>query len=461
MIICKNNAPSIDNKYSLKKNQKKSEEKAISLENSSFSVNYFKNKMNNLEKTNSFTNEKEDNEIDCFLDLNNSEINGKYLEETFEDNEIGCTDFFPLTIKKKLKNEELSNTEKVAAKEDHNSDDSYEDANIEQIPKNIISEVQRDLFKNNIYKKTQKYGTSDKSEYMKTQEILSQEIKGLEIENIAKKNWTLMGEVKAKDRSINSLLEEDIEFERVTKSVPVITKENISNIEEMIKKRIIDSNFNDVEKIYPKEKKAFYPSKLYEINDEKDIKSLAEIYEDEYNKKNDSNYIEKRDEKIIKEHNEIKELFEEVINKLDSLSSVYYKPKSVKSALNVISNISTTVMEEAQPSSLVTHNMLAPHEIYVTGSEKVDGEIPKRSGIVITKSEMTREEKRRTRRQLGSKRKHKKPLLNRTNKFVDGITKILKKKNVKIIGMSNEKKKIINQSLNNLKEIKKSVALKL
>jgi len=49
---------------------------------------------------------------------------------------------------------------------------------------------------------------------------LKEQIAALEAENVAPKKWTLTGEVSARNRSKNSLLEEDLDFERVVKAVP-------------------------------------------------------------------------------------------------------------------------------------------------------------------------------------------------------------------------------------------------
>lgn len=69
---------------------------------------------------------------------------------------------------------------------------------------------------------------------------IAAQIKDLEAENVAPKPWALMGEATTRSRPINSLLEEDLEFDRVMKAVPVITEESVSSLEEIIKKRILE-----------------------------------------------------------------------------------------------------------------------------------------------------------------------------------------------------------------------------
>ena len=70
-------------------------------------------------------------------------------------------------------------------------------------------------------------------------------IEKIENEMMDEKKWTLKGEVGCKDRNYNSLLEEYVDFDTVTKLPPQITKETTSNIESMIKQRILDELFDD------------------------------------------------------------------------------------------------------------------------------------------------------------------------------------------------------------------------
>jgi U3 small nucleolar ribonucleoprotein component len=62
----------------------------------------------------------------------------------------------------------------------------------------------------------------------------------LEQENIDQKHWTLMGEATSRSRPLNSLLEEDLEFEHASRAAPVITEEKVKSIEDLIKARIAE-----------------------------------------------------------------------------------------------------------------------------------------------------------------------------------------------------------------------------
>ena len=111
---------------------------------------------------------------------------------------------------------------------------------------------------------------------------LQGEIAQLESENVADKHWTLMGEATSRSRPKNALLEEDLEFERVMKSVPVITEDVVQSLEELIKARITEGRFDDVVRKRPVDDKPFLPSRFFELSDTKSKQSLAEIYEGDY-----------------------------------------------------------------------------------------------------------------------------------------------------------------------------------
>lgn len=70
---------------------------------------------------------------------------------------------------------------------------------------------------------------------------------------MGEKNWATKGEARAKDRPRDALLEEDLEFERAGKVVPVAGEELTLSIEELIKKRILDVRcfpFSECEQFY-------------------------------------------------------------------------------------------------------------------------------------------------------------------------------------------------------------------
>lgn len=159
---------------------------------------------------------------------------------------------------------------------------------------------------------------------------LKDQITELELENVGQKSWTLMGEADARARPQNSLLEEDLEFERNMKPTPVITEEAVQSLEELIKARILENRYDDVVRVRAVDDKPFLPSRLLELKDTKSQQSLAQIYENDYMAAQaDGPAIDDRDGKLKKEHDEIEEQWDSICNKLDALSNAHYVPKQV------------------------------------------------------------------------------------------------------------------------------------
>jgi len=161
----------------------------------------------------------------------------------------------------------------------------------------------------------------------KRQAALREQIAQLEAENVAQKEWTLMGEADIRSRPQNSLLEEDLEFERVMKPVPVISEEVVQNLEQRIKARILENRFDDVVRIRPLEDRPFLPSRIIELQDTKSTQSLAQIYEKDYLAGQGG--LDDRDGKLKKEHEEIEQQWENICSKLDALCNAHFVPKQV------------------------------------------------------------------------------------------------------------------------------------
>ncbi|KAI9855564.1 MAG: U3 snoRNP protein [Vezdaea acicularis] len=248
-----------------------------------------------------------------------------------------------------------------------------------------------------------------RSNHERRQAKLAAEIRRLEAENIAKRDWTLSGEARAADRPLNSLLEEDLDFERTGKPVPVITAETSEEIEEMIKRRILAQEFDEVIRRRPDEVyniSAVRRGRI-ELEDTKAQQSLAEQYEEDLlRKRNPESYTSITDEKLKKEHQELERMWKDICAKLDGLSNWHYKPKPPKPSITIIADVPTIAMEDARPvaagvgAELGAGSMLAPQEIYKPGTEKANGsqEVMPKSGMPVAKAEMTRDEKVRKRR---------------------------------------------------------------
>lgn len=289
------------------------------------------------------------------------------------------------------------------------------DGPAEEEVERAMADVRRDLFEDESEHEDSEDALSDvsagnpksrRSAHERRQAKLAEEIRRLEAANVAKKDWTMSGEARAIERPMNSLLEEDLDFEHAGKPVPVITPDVNESIEDLIKRRILAREFDEVIRRRPDiaEFSSNARRGLATVDDTKSKQGLAEIYEEEHVKNaNPDSYVSKSDEKLRKEEKEIEQMWKEVSSKLDALSSWSYRPKPVAPSLTIVPDVATISMEDAQPTTAQGvgggDNTLAPQEVYKSGKETAErGEIVTKSGLPIAKQEMTREDKTRKRR---------------------------------------------------------------
>lgn len=246
---------------------------------------------------------------------------------------------------------------------------------------------------------------SRRSAHERRQAKLADEIRKLEAASVAKREWTLSGEATAVERPTNSLLEQDLDFEYVGKPVPVITPEVSESIEDLIKRRILAQEFDEVLRRRPDAEASNNTRRgLVEVDDTKSSKGLGELYEEDHVKNsNPDTYVSQSDEKLQKEEREIENMWREVSSRLDALSSWYYKPKPVAASLSVVADVATIAMEDAQPATAQgiagESSRMAPQEVYKAGAKTAaTGEVVSKSGLPVARQEMSREDKSRQRR---------------------------------------------------------------
>ncbi|KAI1270509.1 Mpp10 protein-domain-containing protein [Xylariaceae sp. FL1019] len=346
----------------------------------------------------------------------------------------------------------------------------------EQDVERAMADVRRDLFEDESEHDDSEDALSDvsagdprsrRSAFERRQAKLAEEIRKLEAANVAKKDWALMGEARAVERPKNSLLEEDLDFEHAGKPVPVITPDVSESIEELIKRRILAREFDEVRRRRPGVDEFSNTRRgLVDVDDKaldaKSKQSLAEIYEEEHIKNaNPDSYVSKAEEKQRKEEKEIEQMWKEVSSKLDALSSWHYRPKPVAPTLTVVSDVATISMEDAQPTTSQGvsggDNTLAPQEVYKAGKDTAEqGEVVAKSGLPVAKQELSREDKtRRRRREKERIRKAggtdaKKPKSGKAQQRQDTIGD-LRKGGVKVI---NKKGEIVDVDGNKAKAAK-------
>jgi len=363
--------------------------------------------------------------------------------DTGNANNIMYTDFFApparSASKKPRKNKTHESRRKPAIKlatEDSTNDDA-EAAAIQR----TMSAVQRDLFNEEdvseddleeeeevdpdeydilaaeALKSDTRPARQNLSTHEKRQLALRSEIRRLEAVAVASKPWYLSGESLAASRPENALLEEDLEFERAGKPVPVITEETNEDILALIKRRILSRDFDEIPRRRPGEADLAPRAKrgkVEEVSTTRASKGLAEEYEDDLLRRTDPNYVDERSEAVKAQHAEIEGLWKHVSAQLDTLSNWHYKPRPAGASLEVRSDVASVALEDARPSLAVGGDVgarvLAPQEVFKPGGDGDDGDdkevVRTNGGQAVSREEMSREQKvRRRRREKERQRK--------------------------------------------------------
>ncbi|KIW31968.1 uncharacterized protein PV07_03554 [Cladophialophora immunda] len=325
-------------------------------------------------------------------------------------NEIRYADFFAPPPKK------LSKTTRMRAlpKTQPSTRPQAPTQDFESDMQRAISDVRRDLLESeeedsDLESGSDMEGVKRSNQNLSTHEkqraAIAAEIRRLEAANVAKRDWTLSGEARAADRPLNSLIEEDLEFERVGKPVPVVTAEVSEDIEQLIKRRILAREFDEVVRRHPDSLGAANETRRgrVEVDDTKPQSGLAELYEQDHLRATDPGYVDKRSAATKKQHEEISRLWKEVSSQLDLLSNLHFKPKRVQVEIKAVEDKPTISMEDARPVGMgvnAEESMLAPQEVYRPGEETRNrgSLVVRKSGASVSKEEMTREEKLRRRR---------------------------------------------------------------
>lgn len=250
---------------------------------------------------------------------------------------------------------------------------------------------------------------SRRSRHEIAQARLATEIRRLEAASVTKRDWALSGEARAADRPINSLLEEDLDFERAGKPVPVITNEVSEDIEAMIKRRILAREFDEVIRRRPDNLATETIRRgRFELNDSKPQQSLAEIYEAEHLRtSNPDTYMDATSTKLKQDTDAAQALWKEVSAKLDALCRLHYRPKPPQASISVVVDVPAITIEDARPSAGAdmgggATSMLAPQEIYVAGEDRgkedKKREIITKGGTAVSREEMEQDTRKRRRR---------------------------------------------------------------
>jgi U3 small nucleolar RNA-associated protein MPP10 len=236
-----------------------------------------------------------------------------------------------------------------------------------------------------------------KAPTMQAAKILAQ-TEQLERELLAEKPWQMKGETGSTSRPLNSLLDTTPEFEVASKMAPIITVERTANLEEIIKKRILAEDWDDV---VPRELPDIGWNRkrgdLPEVSQEKSKLGLGELYEREYLKKAVGHDVEAAAKQTEEEKakTQMKALFANLCSKLDALSNYHFAPRPIANDVAEVRPITVPAiaMEEVLPIHFSDARGVAPEEVY--GAKRG------REGVLRDESELNQQERKRIR---GSKK---------------------------------------------------------
>ncbi|KAL6762276.1 U3 small nucleolar ribonucleoprotein complex, subunit Mpp10 [Haematococcus lacustris] len=230
-------------------------------------------------------------------------------------------------------------------------------------------------------------GARGKPEQLSTHEQrllrMQERIGELEAAALGEKQWTLLGEVDAQRRPLNSVLEVDLDFDTTVRPAPEPSQEAMASLEDLIKQRIADHKFDDVVRVLPLGPEPQRKELL--LQDTKAAKGLGEEYEEAYVKAaGGTTQVQDAEDKL---RQAARLLFQELVAKLDALSHFHYTPKPVVEDLSVRTDVAAVRMEEAAPLAVSTASMQVPAEVY----KPTEGGAPK------AEAELTKEDRKRRR----------------------------------------------------------------
>lgn len=174
------------------------------------------------------------------------------------------------------------------------------------------------------------------SSFEKSQITLKSQIATLETENIeTRKPWSLRGEINANQRPSDSLLEEAVEFENLSRPTPQITEERTEEIEEVIKRRIAEEAWDDVERKDGRDltllngmsaaNQKSARALLEDVATSGPKRSLTQVYEEETANKLSIGSPENEEVKLKRD--ELRGLFAKICRHVDGLSGNRFAPK--------------------------------------------------------------------------------------------------------------------------------------
>ena len=217
----------------------------------------------------------------------------------------------------------------------------------------------------------------------------------------------MKGETNAKERPKNSVLEADLEFDHVQPPPPVVSEEMTAKLEDIIKARIAEQRFDDVERVEPGLLDERRRKALPELDDTKSKKGLGDLYADDFVKQREAaaGRAAVDDEKEDPLVTEARGLFKALTAKLDAMSHFHFAPKPVMEDMTVKVDAPALQIEEVAGAAMMSEaSRKAPEEVFAGGGG-AGGVRGSAAGDVKAEAELTKTEKKAMRAK--KKRKNK------------------------------------------------------
>ena len=227
-------------------------------------------------------------------------------------------------LTEKVEDESDFGTESEEEEDEEQEDDGEDENNFES------SFDKKDIFED------EKVEGGRLSSFEKSQLALKTQIASLESEQLeSQKPWALRGEINARQRPSDSLLEEAVDFDNLSRPTPMITEERTEEIEDIIRRRIGEAAWDDVERkdgrdltllngMQNSNSKTARPL-LEDVATANPQRSLTQVYEDEAKTKLTGGTA--KDQETLDKQAELTALFAKICRHVDGLSGNRFAPK--------------------------------------------------------------------------------------------------------------------------------------
>eukprot|EP00249_Psilotum_nudum_P021802 c28255_g1_i1 orf=268-2082(+) len=240
------------------------------------------------------------------------------------------------------------------------------------------------------------FGDLQQMESMSTHERklqkIHKQIEQLEKANLETKFWTMQGEVSAAKRPKNSALEVELDFEHNARPPPVITEEVTASLEDIIRSRIAEERFDDIQRKPSLPTSA--PQEQIKLDESKSKKGLGELYEAEFMQTVGLTRAPLSASDALRKEADM--LFKALCIRLDALSHFHFAPKPVIEDMTLQLDVPALAMEEVAPLAVSDAHMLAPEEVFAG------------HGVLKDDKELNQLERKRRRAKMKRKIKAKK-----------------------------------------------------